>query len=418
MPTDGDHPGGRRGVLIASQWYWPEVAGSAPPVQQMAEILAADPAVGSVTVHCARPFYPHREVLADWRDGRRDDETHTGVTIRRLPMPPPKGAGIRARLGPELLFAARLWARLRRRSTHRDAMTVVAVCPSILTVVAVAAALPRRIRRVAVVHDVQSGLAASLKLASSGAVLWLLRRVERAALNRMDEIITLSPAMTETLRDLGVRTPVRIVPPTIDDDRIRPRPEPAGPVTLLYSGNVGRKQGLDQLLGMAEAIRDRALPAQVVIRGDGNYKATLMDHATARGLDAVVRFEPFCPPEALAEGMAAGHVHLVPQDPAGAAFAVPSKIYAIMAAGRPFVCTAVAGSPMDGIRKAADAFVICPPEDGAALADAVQALIDAPAERARLGRNGRAYVEATAGKAACRAAYRAAVLGHTAQRCG
>ncbi|MBK5970197.1 MULTISPECIES: glycosyltransferase [Thiorhodovibrio] len=96
---------------------------------------------------------------------------------------------------------------------------------------------------------------------------------------------------------------------------------------------------------------------------------------------------------------------MVPQDPAGAAFAVPSKIYSIMAAARPFIATAEPGSPLDQLRAASDAFVTCPPNDPTAFADAVERLIADPAERARLGANGRAYVERHAGRAAALRAY-------------
>jgi colanic acid biosynthesis glycosyl transferase WcaI len=48
---------------------------------------------------------------------------------------------------------------------------------------------------------------------------------------------------------------------------------------------------------------------------------------------------------------------LAPQNPSGAAFAVPSKIYSIMAAGRPFICTAEEGSPLDRLRAVSNAFI-------------------------------------------------------------
>ncbi len=394
-------------VTIVSLYFWPEMAGSAPPIQHVAELLA-DSGHG-VRVLAARPFYPGRAVFPDYKTGEQDREDLKGIRIDRLPTPPPRSAGLVSRLRTEGVFAVQAWLRLLRDRSH--AAVVIGVCPSILAVLALVLAVPSRTRRVAIVHDIQSGLAGSLNFAGGRVIRRVLSGVERFALNRADEIVTLSEAMERSLRSLGVHRPIRVVPPTIDEDVICPLPEADGPITLLYSGNIGRKQGLDQLLDLAEALRSRAVEAKIVIRGDGNYRSTLEKKVQGRGLGDMIRFEGFCPPDRLSAGLAAGHIHLVPQDPGGASFAVPSKIYAIMAAGRPFVCTADPGSPMDRIRVASGAFLISPPNQPHRLAEAVERLMSSADERARLGRLGRAYAMATAGKDACRRAYADVVAG-------
>ncbi|MFB1490592.1 MULTISPECIES: glycosyltransferase [unclassified Thiocapsa] len=195
--------------------------------------------------------------------------------------------------------------------------------------------------------------------------------------------------------------------------RRHPDPSPArapGPFTALYSGNVGRKQGLDQLLDLGECIQQRRLDIRLIIRGDGNDRETLQARAAERRIDSLL-FEPLKPEAQLAEGLADSHVHLVPQNPAGAAFALPSKVCAIMAAGRPFICTAASGSPLDQLREASDAFVVCPPNQTEQLAEALDSLILDPCERARIGSNGRAFVERRAGRAV-----RAPTLSRSAPR--
>ncbi|WP_323696915.1 glycosyltransferase [Thiorhodovibrio litoralis] len=153
---------------------------------------------------------------------------------------------------------------------------------------------------------------------------------------------------------------------------------------MLYSGNIGRKQGLDQLIDLAARLQQRQVQATVIIRGDGNDRETLQQQAAAQALSNL-RFEPLCPAERLAEGLAEGHIHLVPQNPA------------------------VPDSPLDQLRAASDAFVTCPPNDPTAFADAVERLLANPAERARLGANGRAYVERHAGRVAALRAYDAVI---------
>jgi colanic acid biosynthesis glycosyl transferase WcaI len=112
----------------------------------------------------------------------------------------------------------------------------------------------------------------------------------------------------------------------------------------------------------------------------------------AKGLDNI-RFSELLPREKLGQGLAEGDIHLVPQEPDGAAFAVPSKIYNIMAAGRPFVATARPDSPLWHLQTQSRAFLCVPPNDTPAFADAVLRLADDRPLRAELGRNGRAFVE-------------------------
>jgi len=386
-------------ITIVSLCYWPEKAGGAPPVQQMAEALVHDGA--EVTVLTTRPSYPEMAIFPEYRDGSRDRETHNGVSIVRIPAPPQKGGGPLAILrseGAHALGAA--WQLIRRPRPD----VAIAVCPSILAVAAMRLTLSRKVRRIALVHDIQSGLAKSLGITKHLAVASLLQWLERVTLNGVGQIVTLSEAMTVVIRDLGVTTNIRIIPPTVDDDLIRPQPEPDGPITLLYSGNLGRKQGLEQLIDLADHLQRRKLDCRLVIRGDGNYREALQQQAQTRGLSNL-SFEPFTPVEHLSEGLAQGHIHLVPQNPAGAAFAVPSKIYSIMAAGRPFVCTADPDSPLDRLRAESDAFVICPPNQPEQLADTVERLMTDFPERTRLGGNGRAYVEHHAGRDAALRAY-------------
>jgi colanic acid biosynthesis glycosyl transferase WcaI len=389
-------------VTIASLFYWPERTGIAPPVQQLAEMLAEQGA--QVTVLAPRPSYPEMAVFPDYRAGSRDRETHNGVSIVRFPVAPQKpGGGLISRAVTELGLAWWIWWHLIARPRPDLA---IGVCPSILAVGAMLLSVSRKAHRVAILYDIQSGLAKSLKMTRHSLIGPALEWLERSTFNQVDHVITLSSAMADAIRKIGVRAPISIIPPTVDDDLIQPLPETPGPITLLYSGNIGRKQGLDQLIDLAERIQQRQLDATLVIRGNGNFGDELRQRARDRGL-STLRFEPLLPASRLSEGMAQGHIHLVPQDPVGAAFAVPSKIYSIMAAARPFICTADPGSPLDELRKESDAFIICPPNQPDQLADAVERLMRDPDERARLGRNGRCYVQLHAGRAACARAYQA-----------
>lgn len=378
-------------LLMVTQFYWPEPIGSAPYCTDLAEWLAS--AGWRVKVLTNRPHYPEGVVPAAYRDGSRDREAHNGVDIVRLPPWRPDRRGALGRMVRELLFLARgLGALAVGRSRRSD--LVVSLCPSILTVLLGRIACRRRGRHFALVHDIQSGLAAGLGMVGGRWLPRLIQAVERWALNRVDGIFVLSEQMRERLLDQGVTVPVHVLPIWVDSARIQPAANVAAElVTALYSGNLGRKQALDQVISLAEVLQRRGSEVQVVIRGDGGEAERLREEAERRRLNNL-QFRPLVPPERLGASLAEGDIHLVPQDGKAADYAVPSKVYGIMAAGRPFVATAQPGSHLWGLRERTGAFRCVPPGDAEALADAVLALAADVRQRTALGARGRAFVVA------------------------
>ena len=106
-----------------------------------------------------------------------------------------------------------------------------------------------------------------------------------------------------------------------------------------------------------------------------------------------MRLAELQPNEELSTALAAGDIHLVPQNPQAAAFAVPSKVYNIMAVGRPFVATALPDSTLWHLQRQSGAFLCVPPDEPLSFAEAVLQLADDPQLRHELGRRGREFVE-------------------------
>jgi len=388
-------------VLLVAMSYWPEPAGSAPMMTDLATAFAA--AGTATTVLTARPNYPGERVYPEYAQGRRDHEEADGVRVERLPTIPPSGGGLRARLLHEgVLHTGFLAARALGRV--RPHAAVLSLCPSIFSVAVAERFTAPGGRHVAIVHDIQSGLAGALGL-GGGMALRGLRAVERLALNRADAVVVLSEPMRGVLRDLGVTVPIAVIPPHVDTERVHPLPRPPGrPPTVLYSGAFARKQGLEVVLEMAAILRSRVPAAQVVLRGQGGLEADLRERARRMELSNLV-FETLAPKHRLNEGLAEGDVHLVPQRAEGAAFAMPGKAVTIMAAGRPFVCTCEAGSALERLGAEVAAFRCVPPGDAEAMADAVTLLLDNPAVCAAMGRRGRAWAEDNASRPVVLARY-------------
>ncbi|UYN96613.1 MAG: glycosyltransferase [Enhydrobacter sp.] len=377
-------------VLFVTRYFWPELIGSAPFTSDIADWLARHG--WTTTVVSGLPHYPGDTVFPAYRNGRLKRETVGAVAVERLRSGAPRRTSALARIVNEGGFLVRGLVALSRGRITRHPV-VLALCPSILCVALAVAARRKGGVCIAIVHDIQSGLADKLGMAGNGRLVDLMRAAERSLLNRCDLVMVLSREMKRQLRQIGVTTPIEIVPLWVDTEHIHPIEVPArSSIRVLYSGNLGRKQGLGQVIDMAECLASRRPDIEVVLRGDGNQLAALDDDIRRRGLRNL-RLEQLQSSDSMADALAAGDIHLVPQNPGAAAFAVPSKVFNIMAAGRPFVATALPGSTLWELQRQSGAFLCVPPDDCESFADAVLRLADAPQLRAELGRHGRQFVE-------------------------
>ena len=376
-------------ILFVTRYFWPELIGSAPFTSDIAEWLAKEGR--QITVLSGLPHYPGTTVFPAYQGGRLQHETIGNVVVERVCSGPPRHGSALARILNEAGFLMRGLGALASGRVKRHSV-VLALCPSILCVALALAARQRGGSAIAIVHDIQSGLAEQLGM-NGGRLARLMRWVERVTLDRVDLVVVLSQEMKDQLRRIGVTAPIDVVPLWVDTDEIQPvEPSTRAAVRVLYSGNLGRKQGLSQVVAMAEQLALRRPEIEIVLRGNGNQAQELVAEIEKRQLDNV-RLAELQPNEALATALSAGDIHLVPQNPQAAAFAVPSKVYNIMAVGRPFVATALPGSTLWRLQKQSGAFLCVPPDEPLTFADAVLKLADDPQLRRELGRRGREFVE-------------------------
>jgi glycosyltransferase involved in cell wall biosynthesis len=108
-----------------------------------------------------------------------------------------------------------------------------------------------------------------------------------------------------------------------------------GRVVFMYSGNLGRVHDYRTLLDLATELRGDATVAFLLV-GQGHGLRRLREEATRRGL-ANLAFKPAQPRDRLGALLAVGDVHIVTLAPGMGQFVVPSKLYGVLAAGRPVV---------------------------------------------------------------------------------
>jgi colanic acid biosynthesis glycosyl transferase WcaI len=158
---------------------------------------------------------------------------------------------------------------------------------------------------------------------------------------------------------------------------------------VLYAGNIGLSQGLENVLTAAEKLSGVA-EIRFVFVGDGAGRERLEKDAAKRGLTKVL-FIPFQPRARLPEVLATADVSLVILQKGIGSGSLPSKSYSILASGRPLLASVDTESDMARLVERSQGGICVPPEDPEALAQAIRTLKANPLQREKFGINGRAY---------------------------
>jgi colanic acid biosynthesis glycosyl transferase WcaI len=364
-------------ILIYGMNYAPELAGVGKYTGEIAEYLAAEGA--DVTVVTTPPHYPGWAVQKGYSNGYSKAEEN-GVRVLRTPLLlRRKMKGVWRLLAP-LSFAASsapvvFWQILRRRP-----QTVFCVEPTLFAApVAQLAAKLVGAKTVLHVQDLEVDAAFAVgHLGALGFLKALGYAFERFTLKRFGKVITISNRMAEKLVEKGVKPQnMALVRNWVDLNHIYPMKVESlyraelgftqDDFVVLYSGNIGAKQGLNVLLDAAERLRDQTY-IHFVIAGEGPLKADLK---AKYGYLTNVSFLPFQPYARLNEFLNMPDLHVLPQDRGAADLVLPSKLGGMLASGRAVLVTAEQGTELAEF--VADAANVIPPGDAGAIANSIAA---------------------------------------------
>jgi glycosyltransferase involved in cell wall biosynthesis len=134
----------------------------------------------------------------------------------------------------------------------------------------------------------------------------------------------------------------------------------------MHAGNIGLSQNLDVVLDAAARLATHEA-IRFVFVGDGARRAALEAAARERRLSNV-SFVPYQPRQEMAKSYASADLFLVSLKPGLAGYIVPSKLYSILAAGRPYVAAVEDACEVVDITRQYACGVIVPPGDADALA--------------------------------------------------
>ena len=253
---------------------------------------------------------------------------------------------------------------------ERTDVVVAETDPPVLGVLGAALKLFRKCSFIYYCQDVYPDVARATRALTNRPLLAILGFANRLAYRRADAMVALSADMAGLLQRKGIpAAKIAVIPNWIDCEAVKPQTPSAAwrekyqaNFVVMYAGNLGWTQNLESVLETARLLReDRCV--RFVFVGDGARKKHLENQAKLSGLENVDFLDRVNPSE-MSEVLAAADLHLIPLGAGVAGCMVPSKVYGILAAGRPFVAMMESEAEVARIAREFEVGFVMPPGDG------------------------------------------------------
>jgi colanic acid biosynthesis glycosyl transferase WcaI len=377
-------------VVFVNRYFHPDESATSRLLGDLAFRLAS--AGIEVAVVTSRQLYDNPGARLSPR------EIVMGVTVHRVATATMGRANLAGRALDYSSFHAAAGVKLFSVVSAGD-VVVAKTDPPLISIVAACVAGMRRAHLVNWLQDLFPEVATALGFGAIPA--WLrnmLLSARDASLRRAAANIVLGERMQGHVLQRGLdATRIHVIPNWTDVSQITPQSvdtsitrREAGlseQFVIGYSGNLGRAHEFETLLGAARLLRnDRRV--SFLITGGGAKAAALRETVRAEQLSSF-HFLPYQPAHLLSDSLAASDVHLVSLLPALEGLIVPSKLYGILAAGRPAVFIGDPDGEVARVIRRHDCGVAVGVGDSSRLAAELRTLSEAPMRLEALSANAR-----------------------------
>lgn len=360
------------------------------------------------TVLTTYPYYPYWQVQEPYRKNRfwyktEKIRTESGGSLKIIRCPiyvPTEPSGIK-RIMLDFSFLLTSFFPLVAILIRRKMNTVIAVAPSFL--IGLPAVIYRWIRGgrfVYHIQDMQIEAARDLGMIKSKKIVSLLFGVEKFICRQADIISSISAGMIKKLR-VKFSKEIYFFPNWTNISQFHPLENRAqakmefgfdsNDKVMLYSGGIGKKQGLEAIIEAADYFQKDA-EIKFVICGSGPYKSVLQAKAEKKGL-ANVYFFPLQPLEKFNNFLNMADVHLVIQKADASDLMMPSKLTSILSVGGLALITANPGSGLYTLVDTYEVGIIAPAENTGALIEAMKLAVSPGKKNQTIRKQARLYAE-------------------------
>lgn len=382
-------------ILIISTNYTPELTGIGKYSGEMAEWLAEHG--HEVTVVCAPPYYPEWMVQKPYVGWKYKKEELNGVSVIRCPIWVPESVSGAKRMLHLLSFAISSFPVLIAQIFKRHDV-VFSVEPSFLNSFSgVLVAKLSMSKSILHVQDFEIDVAFELGIIKNKFLKGMLLWAERKVMSMFDVVSTSSEAMVaHLLRKSIPGYKTYLFPNWVDTSKIFPLNRkgmyrdllsiPDDYTLVLYSGNMGEKQGLELIIDVATFLKSEKIT--FLMCGAGAALKRLKESSAHLSNVLWIDLQPL---DSLNELLNSADIHLLPQLVGAADLLMPSKLNGMLSSGKPIVATAELDTQVAKVVSSCG--VVTPPGDMRGVAEAILLLANNSKFASKLGAAARSYAE-------------------------
>ena len=326
-------------ILIYGINYSPDLTGIGKYSGEMGKWLAENE--HHVSVVTAMPYYPQWAVNTKYRGRLWHSEMIDGVKVYRCPLyVPAKPTGLKRMLHDVSFLVSSFFVFVKLLFLPKfDAMITVAP-PFHLGLVSLFYRFFKGSKVLYHIQDLQVDAAKELGMIKSKALLSILIKIERYIITKVDYVSSISEGMILKIKQKVERNVIEF-PNWVDLKNYYPVGD-KGTIKvrwgynehdkiILYSGNIGEKQGLDGLLAVAAKFTKRP-NVKFIICGTGAYKNKLVDSTRQMNLKNI-DFLPLQENNVFNDFLNMADIHLILQKKDASDLVMPSKLTTILAVG-------------------------------------------------------------------------------------
>ncbi len=382
-------------ILWVAQWFPPDLGALPARITEMSRVWIREG--HEVTVVTAFPHHPLGVIPERYRGKLVVEESYEGIRVLRCWLWALPNRRMWQRTLCQISFAVSSVLLALWRPARPD-VVIVSSPPFFVVPAGWVFSRLRRAPLVFEVRDLWPAVFVASGVLKKGLLYRLLSWMEMASYRAAKKIVVVTKSFRQDLIERGVPAEkVAVVVNGADPDLYAPRSAPAmreklaggAEFLVTYVGTHGLLQGLEQVLDAAEAFREDSRVAFAFV-GEGARKDALIEETKRRGLSRVT-FHKAVSKDEVPDVYAASDACVVclRSLPIFRKF-VPSKIFEVLASGRPLVA-ALEGEAAEIAREAAA--LTAEPGNGASIADALRRLLSDPSARRAMGEKGRRYVQ-------------------------
>lgn len=373
---------GRKNLLIYAHYYYPDVASTGQILTELAEGLND---TFHTTVICTVPSYTGK-ISQYYRKHKYYYENINGVDVLRIRVPEFRKSFALSRIFNILsYFFSAVFATFRVE--HQDYIFTISQPPILGGMLGVIGKHIKKAKLIYNIQDFNPEQVMAVDFTHNKLVLSIMMLLDKYSCQQANKVIIVGRDMIETLQKRFQKmVPYAYINNWINEKEIYPLPEDNARVlkfkrkyglenkfVIMYSGNIGLYYDLFNILKTIEKLKETEDVIFAFI-GEGSVLEELRTYKEAHHLSNVV-FIPYQPKSELIYSLNAGDVHFVVNAKGIKGVSVPSKLYGVMAVGKPVLGIMEEGAEARLIVEEAKCGMSVKPGDYSAIEDLIRKYI-------------------------------------------